>query len=304
MAPVQVDRALDDLRAATCSDGAPSARNLLVTVFGDCVAPHGLGITVAVADLTRLLAPFGANERLIRTSLSRLTSIGLLAPTAVGRRSFYGVAPSATERFVSADRRIYGPRHPRWDGRWTIVVIDGGEGTPEQRARFRQTLGEAGFGSVAPNVMASPVVAADVVAPLADAAGLARVLVMRGDLPPAVPGVLDASQLASRATDLGEVDEAYTAFVDRFSAYPVSGVRRLEGSQALKLRLLLIGTYRRIVLAEPLLPAGLAPEGWIGQRAREVVAELYAACADASERYMSSVLGLRPRPPTGRFSLE
>lgn len=301
---MHVDRALDDLRAATCSDGAPSARNLLVTVFGDCVAPHGLGITVAVADLTRLLAPFGANERLIRTSLSRLTNIGLLAPTPVGRRSFYGVAPNAVERFVSADRRIYGPRHPRWDGRWTVVVIDGGEGTAEQRARFRQTLGEAGFGSIAPNVMASPVVAADAVGPLADAAGLRSVLVMRGDLPPAVPGVLDASELAARATDLGEVEEAYTAFVERFDTYPVAAVRRLAGEDALKLRLLLIGTYRRIVLAEPLLPAGLAPDGWIGQRAREVVAELYSACAEASERFMCSVLGLRPKPPLKRFSLE
>jgi phenylacetic acid degradation operon negative regulatory protein len=302
MASPGVDSALDDLRAATCSDGAPSARNLLVTVFGDCVAPHGIGTTVAVADLTRLLAPFGANERLVRTSLSRLTNIGLLAPTSVGRRSFYGVAPSAVERFASADQRIYGPRHPQWDGRWTLVVIDGSEGTADQRARLRQTLGEAGFGSVAPNVLASPVVAVDSVAPLAAAAGLANVLVLRGDVPGEEPGVLGQAALATRSTDLDAVEADYTQFVERFGRYPLEQVGELDSDLALKLRLLLIGTYRRIILTEPLLPAALAPEGWIGQRAREVVAELYAACADASERFVSDVLGFRPRPPQNRFS--
>jgi phenylacetic acid degradation operon negative regulatory protein len=303
MASPGVERALDDLRAATCSDGAPSARNLLVTVFGDCVAPHGIGTTVAVADLTRLLAPFGANERLVRTSLSRLTSIGLLAPTSVGRRSFYGVAPSAVERFARADQRIYGPRHPAWDGRWTLAVIDGSEGTAEQRARLRQTLGEAGFGSVAPNVLASPVVSADSVAPLAAAAGLANVLVLRGDMPGEQQGLLDEAALATRSTDLDAVAVDYTQFVERFGIYSLDAVGALEGELALKLRLLLIGTYRRIILTEPLLPAALAPERWIGQRAREVVAALYAMCAEASESFVSDVLGFRPRPPKDRFSI-
>lgn len=296
-----VDAALADLAAATCSDGAPSARNLLVTVFGDCVAPHGMGITLSVADLTRLLAPFGANERLVRTSLTRLANRALLAPNAVGRRSFYGVAPAAVERFVRADRRIYGPRHPEWDGRWTIVVIDANESTADRRAGFRQTLAESGFGSVAPNVMASAVVPPAEVAPLADAAGLERVLVTRGDLAPAAPGVLDGAELARRSTDLSWASARYTEFVERFGAYPLDAVATLDGEQALKLRMLLIGTYRRIILGEPLLPAGLAPEGWVGARAREIVAALYDACAERSEMHLADTLGLQPRNPAGRF---
>lgn len=298
-----VGAALGDLDAAACSEGAPSARNLLVTVFGDCVAPHGIGITVSVADLTTLLAPFAANERLVRTSLTRLSNRGLLAPTAVGRRSFYGVAPGAVERFARADRRIYGPRHPAWDGRWTLVVIDGTEATVERRAAFRQTLAESGFGSVAPNVLASPVVPAADVAPLAVAAGLEQVLVTRGDLAPAAAGVLGGAELARRSTDLTWASERYTEFVARFERYPVDRVAALTGEQALKLRMLLIGTYRRIILAEPLLPAGLAPEGWVGARAREIVARLYDACAEAAEQHLAEVLGLKPRVPLGRFKV-
>jgi len=295
--------ALADLHRATCSDGAPSARNLLITAFGDCVVPHGIGITVSVPDLAALLAPFGASERLVRTSLSRLTQRGLLAPNAVGRRSFYGVAPGATERFVRADRRIYGPRHPAWDGRWTLVVLDGAEATPDRRAALRQSLAEAGFGVVAPNVLASPVVPAADVAALAAAAGLANVLVTRGGLAPPAPGVLDAAELARRSTDLTWVADRYAEFVDRFGEYPVDWAAGLGGADGLKLRMLLIGTYRRIILAEPLLPAPLTPDDWIGTRARQIVAGLYAACADAAERHLADLLGLKPRIPTHRFQL-
>jgi phenylacetic acid degradation operon negative regulatory protein len=295
------DRAIADLGAATCSDGAPSARNLLVTVFGDCVAPHGVATTVPVADLTALLAPFGANERLVRTSLSRLANDALLAPRPVGRRSFYGVAPGAVERFARADRRIYGPRHPEWDGQWTVVVIDGTEGTAEQRAGLRQNLGEVGFGVVAPNVLASPVVEAGVVAPLAAAAGLDHVLALRGDLD-AGCGLLDAAALARRSTDLAWVEGQYQAFVERFSRYPLGTVAELGSEQALKLRLLLIGMYRRIILAEPLLPAALEPGDWIGRRARTVIAALYEACAEAAERRVADVLGVEPCTPWNRFA--
>lgn len=296
--------ALADLAAAACSEGAPSARNLLVTVFGDCVVPHGIGMTVSVADLTYLLAPFGANERLVRTSLTRLANRGLLAPNAVGRRSFYGVAPTAVERFARADRRIYGPRHPTWDGRWTVVVLDSTEATADRRAAFRQTLAESGFGAVGPNVLASAVVPAADVAPLAEAAGFANVLVTRGDLAPGAPGVLDSAELARRSTDLTWAAERYTAFVERFGAFPVEAAAGLDGEQALKLRMLLIGTYRRIILAEPLLPAGLAPQGWVGARARAIVAGLYDATAHAAEHHFADLLGLRPRIPKSRFVVD
>ena len=46
----------------------PRARSLIVTVWGDALAPHGG--TVWLAGLIRLMAPFGINERLVRTSAS------------------------------------------------------------------------------------------------------------------------------------------------------------------------------------------------------------------------------------------
>jgi phenylacetic acid degradation operon negative regulatory protein len=107
---------LRDLREAACSNGAPSARNLLVTVFGDALLPLGAGTTASVAVLTELLGDFGVSERLVRTSLTRLVNDGLLAVESEGRRSSYGVAPDAHDLFRQADERIYRGAGPDWDG--------------------------------------------------------------------------------------------------------------------------------------------------------------------------------------------
>ncbi|MGB1609449.1 MAG: hypothetical protein ACPHGX_03545, partial [Ilumatobacteraceae bacterium] len=57
------------LETVTTSDGAPSARNLIVTLFGDLIGTSG---RVSVRSIGDLLESFGVNDRLARTSLSRL----------------------------------------------------------------------------------------------------------------------------------------------------------------------------------------------------------------------------------------
>jgi phenylacetic acid degradation operon negative regulatory protein len=52
----------------------PRAPSLVVTVWGDALAPHG-GI-VWLRTLFRLLGAFGMNERLVRTSVFRLATDG------------------------------------------------------------------------------------------------------------------------------------------------------------------------------------------------------------------------------------
>ena len=113
--------------------------------------------------------------------------------------------------------------------------------------------------------------------------------------------MLDGAELARRSTDLTWASARYTEFVERFGAYPAEAMAELPGEQALKLRMLLIGTYRRIILGEPLLPAGLTPDGWVGDQARDIVARLYAACAPAAEQHLAGLLDLTPRVPHARF---
>lgn len=278
--------ALDDLRAATCSAGAPSARNLLVTVFGDALLPHGDDTRLSVRALTDLLASFGVSERLVRTSLSRLVKDGLLVAEADGRRSFYAVAPSALELFRQAERRIYRGFSDDWDGSWTIVVIDGSEATPRLRAQLRQELAWAGFGNVAPNVMASPIVAAETAARVvAHVGGFANVLVSRSSVVEG-DGTIGADELARRVAAVDAIAARYAAFTARFDRFDETVTALLDPVLAFKLRTLLVAEFRRITLADPELPSALLPADWIGRTARQVAGRVYAAVASESERFL------------------
>jgi phenylacetic acid degradation operon negative regulatory protein len=281
---------LDSLRAATCSNGAPSARNLLVTVFGDALLPHGDTTAVSVRSLAALLEPFGVNDRLVRTSLTRLVNDGLLAVRSEGRRSRYRVAPAALDLFARADERIYGALASDWDGAWTIVVIDGNEGTARDRVRLRQELVWIGLGPVAPNVMASPVVSAEAATGAVGRVGrFSHVMVGRTNLVEG-PSTLSGDELARRCAPLDELADRYAGFCDRFEPLVE---HRVTGDPALafKLRVLLVASYRRIVLADPLLPVALVPAGWVGYRARQVAARVYDACIDTAEQHLVAVAG-------------
>lgn len=294
---------LADLDVATCSDGAPSARNLIVTVFGDVVLLGGDDTEVTVQDLASLLADFDVNERLVRTSLSRIANDGLVVARTAGRRSFYRVAPGASQLFHSAAQRIYRGLSEvgEWDGAWTIVVIDGSEATPARRAELRQQLTWAGLGTVAPNVMASPVVSADVAATVvARVGGFDHVLVSRSTVVDGV-GLLGSEALARRSADLGEIEARYHAFAERFARFTDEVLADIDDRRAFKLRTLLVSTFRRIVLTDPQLPAELIPVDWSGAVARAEAARVYAAVAARADRHVGQVAGLMISTPADGF---
>src|SRR5437016_3169750 len=71
------------------------AGSLLVTIFGDAIAPRGAAVTLG--SLIRLAAPFGLTERLVRTSVARLARDGWLAARRSGRRSEYRLTRGGAE---------------------------------------------------------------------------------------------------------------------------------------------------------------------------------------------------------------
>jgi len=99
----------------------PRANSLCVTVLGDSVAPHGGAVWLG--GLIDLLGPFGFNDRLVRTTVFRLTVEGWLESRREGRRSLYTLTASGRSRFEHAFRRVYAPPAAGWDGTWTLVVV-------------------------------------------------------------------------------------------------------------------------------------------------------------------------------------
>lgn len=270
------------------ADDRPRSKSLIVTVFGDAVAPHGG--EVWLGGLIALLAPFGINERLARTSLFRLVEDGWLAARRVGRRSLYGISPPGLARFARAYRRIYRAPDEHWNGNWTLVLLSRAADDPALRAALRRELGWEGFRGVAPGLFLRP---AGEDGPLHELLrGLAlqeAVYVMRTQ----APGLLDtrpAPALVAEHWELAELAEQHARFLAAFE--PLAAL--LQGApapaEALRARILLVHAWRRIMLHDPQLPASLLPSRWPGERARLLCRELYRRLAPASEQHLRATL--------------
>ena len=267
-----------------------SARTLLVTVFGDGVEPHGG--EVWAGSLLRLVEPLGINERLVRTSLNRLVGEGFLVTRRHGKRSFYSVTPMARREVRQAERHIYHPRGDPWDGRWTVVVNTSAV-APPARAAVRQHLSQLGFSALSSSVHITPFDRTDALRRVLDDLGLeAQLAVFRGEVPPGT-GLADADLAALLATDLKALEPAWRKFLRRFrplaDAAGETGATELTPESAFLAQTLLIHNYRRIVLKEPELPAGLWPAGWVGDVAYDVAARCYHALAGPAEAHLLGV---------------
>jgi phenylacetic acid degradation operon negative regulatory protein len=280
-----------------------SARTVLVTVFGDGIEPHGG--EVWAGSLLRLVEPLGMNERLVRTSLNRLVGEGLLGTRRHGKRSFYSVTPLARRDFRQAERRIYHPRGDPWDGQWTVVV-NTSDVAPPARAAVRHHLGRLGFAPLGPSVHISPFdQVRDLAQVLSDLGLVNQLAVFRGRVPATV-GLEDADLARLVSSELKSLEPAWRKFLRRFRSLAEAAAGGdgddLEPEAAFLTQTLLIHNYRRIVLKEPELPAGLWPPGWAGDAAYDVAARCYHALAGPAEAHLLAVCEdggapLLPRDP-------
>ena len=265
-----------------------SARTLLVTIFGDSVAPRGG--EVWLGTLSRLVEPLGISERLVRTSLQRLVAEGLVVNRREGRLSHYSIAPGARHEFWEADRRIYHPRTATpWDNRWTIAIESPGLGVPARNA-LRQQLAWLGFGSHGPSVHVCPLDrTAELKHLLADLGLSDQLVVFRGEV--AAVGRADADLAQALTGDLRALEPAWRAFLRRFGplAADLSGRPTVDPEHAFLARTLLVHAYRRVVLREPELPAELWPSAWIGEEAYAVAAACYRALSGPTDAHRRSV---------------
>jgi phenylacetic acid degradation operon negative regulatory protein len=268
--------------------------SLLITVFGDAIAPRGGAVTLA--SIIALARPFGLNERLVRTAMTRLADDGWLQGRRLGRLSEYRLSPEGAERFAAATRQIYGVPEQPWAGLWSLVLVPAVERRVREAAR--EALGWAGFGEPVPGVFAHPVLPqAEVEALLRGSPSLAGALVLTGT--GAAPGV--QRRLATLGWDLSDLAGRYRRFVAQFKPV-LAGLRSRPAPAALPaftLRTLLIHEYRKVHLRDPLLPAELLPDAWVGADAYRLCRALYERVARASEVHLSAV-GRRldgPLPP-------
>ncbi len=253
--------------------------SLIITVFGDAIAPRGGAITLR--SLIGLMAPFGLTERLVRTSVARLATDEWLTSRRVGRLSEYCLAPPGRQRFLDATRRIYSGPSPDWAGRWTLVLMPGVSAA--QRHQAREALRWEGFGEPIPGVLAHPSLTPAEARIHLNAAHLANqaIILESRAFDPGDQRLIDAGW------DLRELAAGYQRFIEQFEPVATRVRSPISPQDAFLLRTLLIHEYRKIHLRDPMLPSSLLPSRWPGTAAYELCRSVYAQVLAAAEAHLT-----------------
>ncbi len=244
--------------------------SLIVTIFGDVVMRQGRDPApgpIWTGHLLALLEQLGVEPGLVRTSLSRLVSSGVLIRAKVGRNTFYRLSDESAAAFALAAETIYGRRSARPEGRLHLVVID----RAADRKAARDALEAQGVRFLSsgtglkPKHLNEPPLAlpTGVIAALADA----------------------ADEAAAAACELWRVDDlqrAYQDFLTRFDGFAPD----IDPGMAILARVILVHRMRRILLRDPVLPATVLPADWAGVAARRLFDRLLAELVDPSETWL------------------
>ncbi|MHC2148264.1 phenylacetic acid degradation operon negative regulatory protein [Pseudomonas sp. 210_17 TE3656] len=264
------------------------ASSLIITLYGDAIEPHGG--TVWLGSLIQLLEPIGINERLIRTSIFRLTKEGWLSAEKVGRRSYYSLTGTGRRRFEKAFKRVYSSALPAWDGSWTLVLLS--QLPQDKRKQVREELEWQGFGAISPVMLACPrCERADVVATLQDLEVLEDTILFETT----AQDVLASKALRMQVRESWNIEALaaqYSEFIQLFR--PLWQALReqdeLQPMDCFLARTLLIHEYRKLLLRDPQLPEELLPGDWEGRAARQLCRNIYRLVQARGEEFLSSAL--------------
>lgn len=270
--------------------------SLIVTVFGDAVAPHGGAAWLG--SLIELLSPLGINDRAVRTSVFRLTQEEWLHARPIGRRSVYELTLSGQRRISHAYRRIYDTPHEPWNGEWQIVFVPEGSLPTRQREELRRDLLWEGYGALAPGVFAHPAgndqLLREVLAQTnsEDKVAVLKAVTLDGIIAPPL------RTLVHQCWHLDRLANDYRRFAERFRPtlkWLESG-KADDPQQCFILRTLLIHEFRRIQLRDPQLPDSLLAKDWPGHTVRTLCRDIYALTLAKSEAHLLATLSVPGGP--------
>ena len=284
---MNLELAIEDLLADFRAHRSVRAKSLLITIFGDTLEPRGDGVWLS--SLIRLAKPIGISERLVRTSVYRLTQEKWLARTSLGRRSYYQLTEAGHRQFANAEHRIYGGSNRRWDGQWRVVIVPPKSISVSARNQIRKELKWQGFGTLTADVLIHPTAELEPVrAMLAHRNLTGKVKVICGN---SVGDSESPSELLNRCFNLDSIEREYDRFNQRLEDLWRATRRErknIDGEAAFVGRTLLIHEYRRILLHDPDVPEALLPGNWPGAEARKRCARIYLSLCKAADLWAVS----------------
>lgn len=226
----------------------PRVWSLIVTIFGDLAPDPSDRLSAAL--LGQITAPLGIKPESLRVALHRLRKDGWIGAERQGRGSLYHLTDRGRRETRDASPRIYGPRAPSPEI-WHVLIAPAGGKLPPPAS---------GAISLGPCAQLRP-------GPIQDAPS--ELLALQGDLPQIpdwlktqiCPPELSAAsqQLLTRLTALDDTLKASAP---------------LTPPQIATLRVLVVHSWRRIILRRGDLPGTLCPDSWQGPACRSLTQSL------------------------------
>jgi len=268
----------------------PRAKSLVMTVFGDTLAPRGGAVWLG--SLISLLAPFGISERAVRTSVFRLVEEGWLEASRSGRRSQYRLSAEGEKRFLRAHQRVYAPPSREWDGQWTLLMMLSDRLSTTQKNALKKELLWEGFALIGNGVFTYPGDKAEALTEIVSRTGASNKVLLLSAADQPVAGALPLTTLAHQLWPLKAISKSYGQFLRRFDALMALQDRdaEIDPEQAFVVRTLLIHAYRRVQLHDPQLPHALLGDSWPGETAYGLCRGIYQQILPASDQYVTTIL--------------
>lgn len=235
-----------NLIACVISEQPPRVWSLLVTVFGELAQDRNT--TISGTLLGRFTNCIGIKPEAMRVSLHRLRKDGWIESHRQGRTSQYALTDWGRSQSAQASPRIYAAT-PAMTQAWLILT------DPGQPAR-EQTPGNA---VLTPHMQIAPMRLA--------AADVFSIPIAREEEFP--------DWARSKVCDPKTVEQSHD--LARKLKRLQTDLRRSNVLSALEtavLRVLIVHSWRRIILKTPTLPDHVFPTKWAGPACRAIVAEL------------------------------
>lgn len=227
-------------------DRTPRVWSLLVTVFGELAQDKGARISGLL--LRHISERIGIKPEAMRVAIHRLRKDGWIDSQRTGRNSAYFLTEWGRAQSALASPRIYAS-HPAADEAWLVLT------NPAQQ----QQIDDATGAWMSANLLVT-----------SQAPGHPDAFVT-----PLAPDKQLPDWMTSKVCDAQTLQMSHA-----FSAALVALKSRLDETPNLSsleiaaLRVLLVHSWRRIVLKAPVLPDYVFPKDWCGSTCREKVSAL------------------------------
>ncbi len=257
---------------------------MIVTIMGDVVSQHGGWVWLG--DLVRTLQYFLLPGGSTRVAAYRLVKHDWMNVRKVGRCNYYSFTDTAMKHYEKAEKRIYAAQRIVQSDNWTLAILNL---LPDAKKNMLQkNLLWEGFHPLASGIYAHP---------SSDRASLDAIIrehqvvddvVVLSVRVEDVDSLIAIKKLVAQRWGLYHLEKSYTNFINIYHpVYRRAQKKLFSPAASFYIRLLLIHSYRCIVLRDPDFPEEMLPANWVGYRAHDLIKNLYQLLATPSIAYIT-----------------